>query len=274
MSHEEMPSVLKRIEIEKKEEVRSLILSGRASEYRNAAQRIEPGEYFMRSISQDTKSPMNLIAEFKRASPSAGNINSEASLRNTIKTYDLGGASAISILTDKHFNSSLEDLKEARKITGKPILRKDFIIHPAQIYESNVYGADAILLIAALLDKEQLIDYQALANELGMDALVESHNLGELEMSLEAGAKIIGINNRNLHTLNTDIKITKELMRYVSKDKIVVTESGICSLKDVRYLTKTKWHPHSMLVGSSLMSAENVRERIRGLLIPKKKHLF
>lgn len=264
-----IPSILKRIRTEKEEEVRALINSGKATTYQRDAKRIVPGGYFARAIS-DGKYPINLIAEIKRASPSAGDINRNVDIIKMAKIYESGGASAISVLTDKRFGGSMEDLRRLREHSGMPLLRKDFIIHPAQIYESNVAGADAILLIVALLDMGQITDYQQAANDLGMDALVEVHNQSELEIALEAGANIIGINNRNLDTFDIDLRTTSYLLDYIPEGKIIVTESGIERWADVLQYAKRKKHPNAMLVGSAIMKAEDPRARIDELLGKKR----
>ena len=180
-----------------------------------------------KALSDDSK--VNIIAEFKRRSPSKGDINSEADAVRVGCAYEAGGAAAISVLTEADsFAGSLEDLRAVREATALAILRKDFIFDEYQVYESAAIGADALLLIVAALDDEMLERLRKLAEEqLGMDALVEVHTIEELDRALSAGARLIGVNNRDLRTFNVSISISKELARAASSDAILVSESGL-----------------------------------------------
>ncbi|RMF96902.1 MAG: indole-3-glycerol phosphate synthase TrpC [Candidatus Schekmanbacteria bacterium] len=216
---------------------------------------------FSSSLSSE-KSRFRIIAEIKPASPSAGNLAEDIDVVKTVKEYERGGAAAISVLTEeKFFKGSLNMLHLAAKSSILPILRKDFIIDEYQIYESRAYRADAILLIASQLTVRQLEDFRLKAESMGMDALVEVHNKSEIDMALEAGAKIIGINNRNLHTLKTDISVTEKLIQYIPSDRIVVSESGIKTKDDILRLEKCG--VRAFLIGELLMLSENKEEILK-----------
>ena len=246
----EIPSVLLKICEKKKREVETIYQSGLADKYKQEAFIQPPTRNFAAAIS---KSGMNLIAEFKRASPSKGDIRPSADLKEIVKLYEKCGASAISILTDSHFKGEINYLKKVRNTVNIPILRKDFIIDPAQIYESRVHGADAILLIAAILSPSQIADYIKIANSLGMDCLVESHNEKELKKAIACNTQIFGINNRNLHDFSIDRNTTLRLLKNIPKGHLIVTESAIFDYNHVKELS----HPrvNAMLIGEAIMSA-------------------
>ena len=201
------------------------------------------------------KKGVSLIAEFKKASPSLGEINREASLKNYVSLYDKY-ADCISILTDeKYFNGKLKFLSEAKKYTKKPILRKDFIVDEYQIYESRYCNADAVLLIAEMLSKSQIDAFLGVCKKLGMDALVECHDAKNLEKALSSGAEIIGINNRNLKTMKEDFENTERLLKKIPKAKrkklIIVSESAIDTVGKINSL---KENADAVLIGSAIMS--------------------
>ena len=175
-----------------------------------------------------------VIAEIKRASPSRGVLREDFDPGAIAQSYEAGGATCMSVLTDKQFfQGALEHLKEARAACNLPVLRKDFMLDPYQIFESRAAGADAILLIAASLDAATMRAFEALAHDLGMAVLVEAHDVAELEAALALRTPLIGINNRDLGTFETRLETTLELAPRVPKDRIVVTESGILSPADV-----------------------------------------
>lgn len=211
-----------------------------------------------------SKDKLNLIAEFKRASPSKNIINKNFDIKKIIRVYNKY-ADCISVLTDKKFfNGSLEDMKTVSKLTNLPLLRKDFIIDEYQVYESRYNNADAILLIAAILSKEQIDDFIKIAKNYGMDCIVEVHNEEELNKILDIkDIEIIGINNRNLDTLEIDIDTTTKLAGKIPKDKIIISESGISSKDDVE---KIKDSVNAILVGSLFMNSENIEEEIAALI--------
>jgi len=177
-----------------------------------------------------------IVAEIKRASPSKGDIMPGLDPAQVAREYVAGGAAAISVLTDVHFKGSLDDLRAVRAAVEVPLLRKDFIFEPYQVYEARAAGADCILLIAAMLKEGELRSLAALARELGMAALVESHDAAEFALAEKIGSALIGINNRDLHTFATDIAVTERLLAGYKGDALIVTESGIDTPDDIRRL--------------------------------------
>ncbi len=220
---------------------------------------------------------VSLIAEVKRASPSRGPLTKDFAPVMLAATYAHNGASAISVLTDENFfQGSLAYLTAIREAVEPPLLRKDFIIDSYQVYEGRAAGADAMLLIVAALSDAQLADLQALTIELGMSALIEVHNESELERALRLGAKLIGINNRDLRTFDVDLGTTARLAGMVDEDVLLVAESGIFSAADVREMGRLG--ARAILVGEALMKAPDtaslVRELSRGEAVtrpPKRK---
>ncbi len=208
---------------------------------------------------------INLIAEVKRSSPSAGIIDHNFDALSTALEYDSAGASALSILTDeKFFGGKLEYLTQIRKRVQAPCLRKDFIIDAAQIYEASVAGADAILLIAACLDQSELVRLQDVAAGCGLEVLLEVHNEEEMERALNTDAQIIGVNNRNLRTFVVDLETTEELSEEVPEDIVLISESGIRTPEDAR--TVEKWGCDAILVGEALMRSGNIAESVRDMM--------
>ncbi len=207
---------------------------------------------------------VSLIAEVKRASPSKGELTRDFAPVMIAATYACNGAAAISILTDQDFfRGNLEYLTAARQAVAVPVLRKDFVIDPYQVYEGRAAGADAILLIVAALSDPQLADLYALTNELGMKALVEAHNEEEMARALRLGAQLIGINNRDLKTFNVDLGTTARLASMVDDDVVLVAESGIFSAADAREMGRLG--ARAILVGEALMKAPDPVSLIREL---------
>jgi indole-3-glycerol phosphate synthase len=208
------------------------------------------------------KSDLSLICEVKKASPSKGLINKEFPYLDIALQYQNAGATAISVLTEpRYFQGSNEYLTT---ISGKvtiPVLRKDFIIDEYQIYEAKMIGADAVLLICALLSVKDLQYYLELCNRLGMSSLVEAHNEQELEKAIEAGARIIGVNNRNLMTFEVDINNCIRLRNMVPSDIIFVAESGITGSDDIRLLKEN--NINAILIGEALMKSKDIEKQIR-----------
>jgi indole-3-glycerol phosphate synthase len=192
-----------------------------------------------------------IIAEIKRASPSKGDIMPGLDPADVAREYVAGGAGAISVLTDVHFKGSLDDLRAVRAAVDVPLLRKDFIFEPYQVYEARAAGADCILLIAAMLKEGELRSLAALARELGMATLVESHDAAEFALAAKIGAGLIGVNNRNLHSFVTDIAVTESLLTGYKGDALIVTESGIDSVDDIRRLDTAG--ARAFLIGESLL---------------------
>jgi len=205
-----------------------------------------------------------LIAEIKRSSPSAGLIREDFDPAAAAGAYAEGGAAAISVLTDERFfGGNLRHIAQVKAAAPMPVLRKDFVIDEYQVYEARAAEADAILLIVRILSDEQMGAYLALAHGLGMAALVETHNRGELERAVRSGAPIIGINNRDLDALTIDLAVTEALARDVPPDRLTVSESGISSRQDVERLARCG--VHAVLVGETLMKSGDVPAAAREL---------
>ncbi len=207
---------------------------------------------------------LSLIAEFKRRSPSAGEIAASAKVADQVGAYERGGAAALSVLTDEtHFGGSLDDLREARAACGMPIIRKDFIVDRYQLYEAAVNGADAVLLIVRALDDAELRALYDEARAIDLDCLVEVHDGEELERALEVDAEVIGINNRNLDEQRIDVATTFELMPDVPAGKTVVSESGISGRAELEELERVG--VDAVLIGGALMSAPDPEAKTREL---------
>jgi len=217
-----------------------------------------------RTALESSAEKIAVIAEIKKASPSAGVIAKSFEPVQIAKNYERAGANAISVLTDsKFFQGSLAHLKNVRNAVSLPLLRKDFIWDRAQIAESAANGADAILLIVAALTQDQLVRLLKGAKEFRLDALVEVHSVDELQRALEAGAEIVGINNRNLATFDTDLAVTEELCRDVPDEIVLVSESGIKTPQDVARVKACG--VDAVLVGEALMRSEITIQQLREL---------
>jgi indole-3-glycerol phosphate synthase len=207
---------------------------------------------------------ISLIAEHKRRSPSAGLIREGASVEDIVLAYERGGAAALSVLTEPfHFGGSLDDLRAARAISELPVLRKDFVVDPYQLYESAAAGADAILLIVAALEPEALYELLAEARALDLDALVEIHDERELEVALDVEADVLGINNRDLGDFSVDIERTYDLLADIPAGKTVVSESGFTSRDELDELDRVG--VDAVLIGETLMRAPDVEDATRRL---------
>jgi len=207
---------------------------------------------------------LSVIAEVKKGSPSAGTIDPDFDAVAIAKSYEAAGANALSILTDeKYFQGNLAFLKQIREVVDLPLLRKDFIIHEAQIYEAVIAGADAILLIVGALEQDQLIHLLDVAAGCQLDVLVEVHNLEEMERALETDASIIGVNNRNLRTFEVDLTTTESLSEEVGPNHILVSESGIFTGEDTAKIQS--WGADAILVGEALMRAEDRNAKVAEL---------
>lgn len=205
-----------------------------------------------------------IIAEVKKASPSKGIISEDFRPAEQAAAYQAAGAAAISCLTEEYyFKGSAEIFGQVRSTVNIPMLRKDFIIDPYQIYEARVIGADAVLLIAAVLPTETLRDYRLLAESLGMDVLAESHTKEELQKVIDAGCTIFGINNRDLKTFEVSLENTKQLAGLVPQGGIIVSESGISTAEDMKFLSDCG--ANAVLVGETLMRSGNVKDSIKEL---------
>jgi indole-3-glycerol phosphate synthase len=205
-----------------------------------------------------------VIAEVKKASPSKGVIRPDFNPADIAVSYQFGGASCLSVLTDEDFfQGSDAYLQQAREACTLPVLRKDFTIDAYQVYEARVLGADCILLIVAALDDQQLVALADLAMQLGMDVLVEVHDIDELERALQVPAPLLGINNRNLRTFEVSLQTTLEMKQAVPRDRLLVTESGIVTPDDVA--TMRGQGVHAFLVGETFMRAAEPGEALRQL---------
>ncbi len=204
---------------------------------------------------------ISLIAEIKQSSPSKGVIRQDFNLADIARAYQEAGAQALSVLTEEDFfNGSPAYINEVKAIFNGPVLRKDFILESYQVYESRYLGADAILLIADLLTKDKLVEFMRIADELGLDYLVEVHDEKELKKVLNLKVPIIGINNRNLRTLEVDFKTTEKLFTLIPKDKIVVVESGIKNSQDVLFLKILG--ASAVLVGTAFMESADIKSKV------------
>ena len=208
----------------------------------------------------------NIIAEFKRASPSKGSLNTNARPADTARLYEAGGAAAVSVLTEEeHFRGSLADLRDVRAAVPLPVLRKDFVVDEYQIYESAAVGASALLLIVAALDDEMLARFlHLIEDELCMDALVEVHTAGEMRRARACGAMLIGVNNRDLSTFKVSLDVSVQLAEDAPRDALLVSESGIRHARDIQLL-----HSHGykgFLIGETLMRAEDTVMMLRSLI--------
>ncbi len=207
---------------------------------------------------------LSLIAEFKRRSPSAGEIRADVDPAQVVSAYEQGGAAALSVLTDaRHFGGSLEDLREVRAACALPVLQKDFIVDPYQVLEAAAAGADAVLLIVAALRQDQLSQLYGEARGLDLDVVVEVHGEKELEAALTVDADVVGINNRNLDDFTVDVQTTFELMPDVPAGKTVVSESGISDRGTLEELERVG--VDAVLIGEALMRAEDPAAKVREL---------
>jgi len=216
---------------------------------------------------------IQLIAEVKKASPSKGRLVSVLEHRALGRTYTIYGAAGISVVTEeKHFQGSLQFLYDLRVSLdgyypgGRPsLLRKDFLFDPYHLWEARAYGADAVLLIAAVLSRDELASLMAQAGEMEMECLVEVHDERDLQKALEAGAYLIGVNNRDLRTFETDLAVTERLRPLIPDDRVVVSESGISTRADVERLADAG--VHAVLVGEALITAPDTRVKMQELLV-------
>lgn len=219
---------------------------------------------FTRQLSDRAR--INIIAEFKRASPSKGQINSQADPRAVAAAYLSGGAAAISVLTEEErFSGSIEDLRAVRDAVELPVLRKDFICAESQLYESALIGADAVLLIAAALDDEELSRFRLIVeDELQMDALVEVHTAAEMRRAIDCGATLVGVNNRNLHDFSVSLETSSELAALALPETILVSESGLRSGADLKKLRACGFR--GFLIGETLMRTNDPDRALRTLI--------
>ncbi len=268
------PNILDTILETKRREVAALLERTALEDLRAAADDAPDVRNFNAAITRKPRRAINLIAEVKKASPSAGVIREDFDPAAIAAKYAAGGASAVSVLTDEqYFQGSLEYLRTVREAVDLPVLRKDFIVHPAQVYEARAAGADAVLLIAAALTPGEMLDLMILAAELKMTALVEVHNADEVVHLRSAigfphrGYGLLGINNRDLTTFRVDIETTLRLASLVEPGVPIVSESGIKTYDDVHRLAAAGIR--GVLVGETLMRQPDIRAGVEDLLGPE-----
>ncbi len=249
--------ILARILDAKRQEVAQARRAVPLDEMRRRVAGLPPTRAFRRALQAQDGSGPRIIAEIKKASPSAGLIRADFDPVAIASVYQQHGAAAISILTDRQFfQGELGFLEAVRHQVQVPLLRKDFVVDAYQLYEARRYGADAVLLIAAALEVPQLVDLAALSHELGLEPLVEVHTAAELEKSLACSCRVIGINNRDLHTFHTDVATTLALLPSIPDDRLVVSESG---LKDHATIAHLATHGvAAFLIGESLMRQPDI----------------
>jgi indole-3-glycerol phosphate synthase len=251
-----MSDILRKIIATKVEEVAAGTARTGMDEIVSMAADMPPVRAFAQRIRKLMSSGPAVIAEIKKASPSAGIIRENFQPDQIAVSYETSGAACLSVLTDaEYFKGANEYLQQARKACSLPVLRKDFLVDPWQVYESRVLGADCILLIVAALERAQLLDLDGLAREIGLDVLVEVHNENELDDALATGASLIGVNNRDLHTFTTNLAVSERLQPMIPKGRTMVTESGIRNQEDVARMGRCGIH--AFLVGEAFMRRED-----------------
>lgn len=259
------PDILKKILQRKHEEIAERSKKLNIEQLKQKAQAALPVRGFIQSLAAKiTQGKPGIIAEIKKASPSKGVMRENFDPVEIAISYERHGAACLSILTDRDFFQGHEDyLQQARAATKLPVIRKDFIIDPYQVYEARAINADCILLIVAALDDARLNELLALAQQLGMDVLMEVHDGEEMQRAIRSGAKLIGINNRNLRTFELSLATTLEMLDMVPSDRVLVTESGILSPQDVQLMRDH--NVHAFLVGEAFMRAADPGERMAEL---------
>ena len=231
-----------------------------------ACRRLPPAPDFAAALRPPPPRRVSLIAEVKKASPSQGILKADLDPVAQSRAYARAGAAAISVLTDeKYFRGSLDDLVAVRSVVAVPILRKEFVLEEYQLWESRASGADAVLLIVAALDRQTLGDLLQAAKGIGLGTLVEVHTDEELERALELGASVVGVNNRDLHTLRTSLDPSLRLLPRIPPETVAVSESGISTAADVERVVRAG--AHAVLVGEGLVRAPDVAAKMRELLL-------
>lgn len=263
--HPDTPDILLKILATKKQEIKqrsAKISLNTLTQESASASAVRPFVGALKkSIAADHSA---VIAEIKKASPSKGVIREDFKPAEIARSYEQGGASCLSVLTDKDYFQGSEDyLLAARKACSLPVLRKDFTIDPYQVYEARAMNADCILLIVSALEDQQMAELYAVAIELGMDALIEVHDENELERALKLEAPLVGINNRNLRTFDTDLTTTTRMLNLLSEKHLIVTESGIHTKEDVQLMRDH--HVNTFLVGEAFMRADNPGNELQTL---------
>ena len=264
------PTILRKIVDRKWEEINERKRSVSLADLKAMAGDQPPARGFADAIRSriDARTPA-VIAEIKKASPSKGILRDPFEPAVIAESYEKGGAACLSVLTDRDFFQGHEDfLKAARNACSLPVIRKDFMVAPYQVYESRAMGADCILLIAACLTRDQMQELEGIAHDTGLDVLVEVHDGAEMDDALTLKTPLVGINNRNLHTFDVSLDTTYELHERISEDRLTITESGIMTIDDVNAMTGRGIY--GFLVGESFMRAEEPGEKLRELFFPER----
>jgi len=259
------PDILKKILQRKTEEIVERSVNTTLNTLQTLASEADATRGFITSISNKiSQQKAAVIAEIKKASPSKGVLRENFNPADIAKSYAENGAACLSVLTDKdYFQGHEEYLKQARAACALPVIRKDFIIDPYQVYEARAISADCILLIVAALDDTMLNELLSLSTHLEMDVLMEVHDEEEMARALKTNAKLIGVNNRNLRTFETSLQTTTDMLSMVPDDRILVTESGIHTVEDVQFMRKHD--VHAFLVGEAFMRVEQPGEKLAEL---------
>ncbi len=263
-----MGDILKEICQFKQSELLTLKQQSSESQLREKIKNIPPARGFFKALENAwAEGRYGLIAEIKKASPSRGLIRSDFDVASLAQAYERGGATCLSVLTEtKWFQGAPAYIQQAHNACKLPILRKDFMIDPWQVLEAKTLYADCILIIMAALSNTQVVEIEAAAMEVGLDVLVETHNHEEIERALKyTQTPLIGINNRNLKTLEVNLNVTEELAQYIPEDRLLVSESGIYTAQDLAQLAKIG--ASSYLIGESLMKQDDVEQATKDLLI-------
>lgn len=261
-----MANILDQILLTKKEEIASSKLVKSFADLQIDVKKIDGHRSFTSALREKVSLKKTaVIAEIKKASPSKGVIRQNFDLSQIAKSYEDGGATCISVLTDKNYFQGMPGyVQRVKDHCELPVLRKDFMIDPYQIYESKLLGADCILLIVAALDLNQMKELESIAVEIGMDVLVESHDEYELERALQLDTKLIGINNRNLKTFDVSLQTTLDLVKEIPKDRITITESGIFSATDISLMAQHDIY--SFLIGEAFMRDPDPGQALKKLI--------
>ena len=259
---ESAPTILRKILARKRQEVRERSARESLGSLERRAADQGPARGFSRALaSRVAGGGAAVIAEVKKASPSKGVIRENFLPADIARSYERGGATCLSVLTDVDFFQGADEyLGEAREACRLPVIRKDFTVDPYQVVEARAIGADAVLLIVAALEQGQMLELSQAAREMGVDVLVEVHDRGELERALELETPLLGINNRDLHTFDMRLETTFELLPFIPPDRTVVTESGIHTREDVALMRDRD--VHAFLVGEAFMRADEPGEKL------------